>query len=163
MRNALIGLVSATALASTVATAGCADYSSGSGTGGTAGTAGTAGTSATGGSSLTGGGQTSTGGNGTATGGGSSCPNVTPCAGDVVGTWSVTSSCLNVSGNVNMVPAELGCSTASITTESLQVQVSGTWIANSDGRYRQHDHDGHRAARVAGLAPASVWNHHHLR
>ncbi len=143
MRNALIGLVSAMSLASAVATGGCADYSGGSGTGGTAGTAGTAGTtgtggaaSTTGGSSSTGGGQKSTGGSGTATGGGSSCPNiVTPCGGDVVGTWSVTSSCLNVSGNVNMVPADLGCSTASITTESLQVQVSGTWIANADGSY----------------------------
>src|SRR4051812_5096055 len=39
------------------------------------------------------------------TGGPMSCPNVTACGGDVVGTWTVASSCLKLSGNVDIALA----------------------------------------------------------
>src|ERR1700730_4305990 len=38
------------------------------------------------------------GSSGSSGGGGGSCSNVTPCGGNVVGTWAATSSCLTVSG-----------------------------------------------------------------
>ena len=50
----------------------------------------------------------------------------------MVGTWSVTSSCLALSGERNIEAISLGCVTASVTGS---VQVSGTWIATADGTY----------------------------
>ena len=50
----------------------------------------------------------------------------------MVGTWTVTSSCLAVSGERNIEAIGLGCLTASVTGS---VQVSGSWIANVDGTY----------------------------
>ena len=63
---------------------------------------------------------------------GSACPNVAPCGGDVVGTWTVTSSCLNVTGEMNMELVGTGCPTAPVTGS---LHVTGTWTANSDGTY----------------------------
>jgi hypothetical protein len=53
-----------------------------------------------------------------------------PCGGDVVGTWTVVDSCLNVSGEVDLSDFGLGCSAAP-TTGALEV--IGTWRASSDG------------------------------
>ena len=146
MRNGLIGLVGTMVLASTMATAACSDYNSGAGTGGTASAAGgspssggdapsTGGEQSTGGAA-TGGSSAATGGaatGGTATAGSSTnCTNVTPCGGDVVGTWTATSSCLKVTGEVNMSGFGLGCTSASIAGF---FQVAGTWTLNSDGTY----------------------------
>jgi len=50
----------------------------------------------------------------------------------VVGTWTVTSSCLTVTGQVDMSVLGLGCSSASVTGS---LQVTGTWTAKSDGTY----------------------------
>ena len=84
-------------------------------------------------------GQTGTGGNGQPTGTGGSAPveascstNVTPCGGVVVGTWTVTSSCLEVSGEVDMTGFGLGCSSASVTGS---LEVTGSWTANADGTF----------------------------
>jgi hypothetical protein len=92
-------------------------YRSG-GSGGSGGSAGNGGSRPTGG---TGGG-----------GAGGTCASVTPCGGDVVGTWNVISSCLNVSGTLDMSSIGLGCSAGTVTGA---LQVTGTWIARSDGTY----------------------------
>jgi len=87
-----------------------------SGTGGTPGSGGT----------VSSGGSTGTGG------AGASCPNVTACGGDLVGTWTVTSSCLKVSGNLDLSLVGAGCPSAPVTGD---LQVTGSWTANSDGTY----------------------------
>jgi hypothetical protein len=98
-----------------------------------------------GGSARTGG--NASGGKGTATAGGSAtggaaagarsiappCSDVTPCGGNVVGTWNVTASCLNVTGQVDLSPIGIGCASASVTGGALHV--TGTWTAHSDGTY----------------------------
>jgi hypothetical protein len=112
----------------TVATGGS------SGSGGTVATgrsSGSGGTVATGGSSGTGG-TVSTGGSSGTGGGGASCSNVLPCGGDIVGKWTVTSSCLTVTGQTDMSLLGLGCSSALVTGS---LDVTGTWTAKSNGTY----------------------------
>jgi hypothetical protein len=86
------------------------------------------------------GGKTGSGGTvgtGGGSGGGSvSCSdatNVEPCGGEVVGEWNVTSSCLKISGQLDISGIGTGCKSAEITDGSLQV--TGTWTATSDGKY----------------------------
>src|SRR4029077_8462017 len=90
MRSGLIGLVSALVVASTMTTHGC---SSSTGGGGAAGSAG------------------SSGGGGA----GGSCSNVTSCGGNLVGTWAVTSSCLKVTGSLDLSLVGAGCPSAPVT------------------------------------------------
>jgi hypothetical protein len=59
-----------------------------------------------------------------------SCDNVSPCGGDVVGTWTVIDSCLTVGGSADLSEFGLGC-TGAPTTGSLAV--SGTWSASAEG------------------------------
>jgi len=61
-----------------------------------------------------------------------SCSNVPAYGGDVVGTWTVMSSCLSVAGQMDMALFGLGCTSATVTGS---LQVTGTWTANSDGTY----------------------------
>ena len=61
---------------------------------------------------------------------GTSCSTVTPCGGDLVGTWRVTSSCLTVSGELDLSIIGIDCTRGQITSGALQV--SGTFTANSD-------------------------------
>jgi non-reducing end alpha-L-arabinofuranosidase len=65
-------------------------------------------------------------------GAGASCSNVTACGGDLVGTWTVTSTCLKVTGNLDPSPVGAGCTSAPVTGD---LQVSGTWTAVGDGTY----------------------------
>ena len=76
---------------------------------GTGGTPGSGGTVSTGGSTGTG-------------GAGTSCPNVTACGGNLVGTWAVTSSCLKVTGNLDLSLVGAGCPSAPVTGD---LQVTG--------------------------------------
>ena len=102
----------------------CVDLGGGgqSGTGGTTGP-GTGGVTA-------GSGGEATGGTGAAQ---AACSNVTPCGGDVVGTWNVTSSCLTVSGDLSVWYVGLDrCESVSVTGS---LDVTGTWTANADGTY----------------------------
>jgi len=120
--------------------AACSSSTSSTGTGGTSstGTAGSGnsnagGTSSTGGNNATGG---SVGTAGSGTGGGGSCTpsaNVTACGGTVTGTWTAQSSCLNVSGPVD-VQALFGltCTSGQVTGT---LQVTGSWTANADGTF----------------------------
>ena len=73
-----------------------------------------------------------TGGSTGAGGAGESCSNVVPCGGSVVGTWNVMSSCLTVSGQLDLTLAGLNCPAAAITGS---LHVSGTWTGHSDGTY----------------------------
>lgn len=61
-----------------------------------------------------------------------SCDSVTPCGGDLVGTWVAAGSCLPVSGEANMAGFGLGCTAAPITGA---LEVTGTWSANVDGTF----------------------------
>ena len=123
MRNRLFGLLSAVALASAMANNGCSSSSiQGGATGGNTGS---------GGSTATGGGV-GTGGSSSGTGGGASCPSGTACGGSVIGSWNVTSSCLALSGDMDVSLASLGCKTVPVTGS---LHVTGTWIANSNGTY----------------------------
>ncbi len=117
------GLGGATATGGTKANGG--STGSGGAGGGTAGTTATGGTKASGGT-VGAGGSTSGGA------GGASCSNVQPCGGDVVGTWTVTSSCLKVTGQLDMSQFGLNCAPAPVTGS---LQVTGTWIAKSNGTY----------------------------
>jgi hypothetical protein len=107
----------------------CSSFSgNGSGTGGSSG----GGTGGTGGRSSSGTGG-ATGGSSSSGGAGGACANVTACGGNVVGTWTVSSSCLSVSGPLDLSSFfGQGCASAQVTGS---LQVSGTWSANSDGTY----------------------------
>ena len=85
-----------------------------------------------GGGSTGAGGTGATGTGGSGGGGGTPCPNVTACGGDVVGTWTVMSSCLTMSGNLDLTPLNAGCASAPVTG---QFMVSGSWSAAADGTY----------------------------
>jgi hypothetical protein len=61
-----------------------------------------------------------------------SCSSVTACGGDLVGTWTVASACLNVTGNLDLSLAGAGCASAPVTGN---LEVTGTWTANPDGTY----------------------------
>jgi hypothetical protein len=58
--------------------------------------------------------------------------NLTPCGGDVVGIWTVTPSCLKVTGELDLSILSLGCLSAPVTGS---LQVSGTWTGNANGTY----------------------------
>lgn len=64
---------------------------------------------------------------------GSSCVTPAECGGAITGTWSVTSSCLSVSGSLDLSAVGIGCAAAAIT--SGYRQVSGSWTAHADGTY----------------------------
>ena len=57
---------------------------------------------------------------------------MTPCGGDITGTWTVTSSCLTVTGGLDLASFGAGCATAPVTGS---LGVTGTWTANADGTY----------------------------
>jgi hypothetical protein len=100
------------------------------GAGGSGAQAMTGGTSGSGGASGSGTGGVQGGSGG---GGQAACAAVTPCGGDVVGTWSVASSCtLTVSGMANMMGFGLGCASAPVTGS---LTVTGTWTAMPGGTY----------------------------
>ena len=91
--------------------------------------------SGTGGSSSTGG-TPGTGGSSSGTGGGASCPNGTACGGNVVGTWTVSSSCLTLNDdNLDIAAAGLSPSTCSNVKLTGSLSVTGTWTANADTTY----------------------------
>ena len=96
--------------------------SSGSGSGGPGGSAGAGGAANTGGGANPGGGAT-----------GAECSNVAPCGGDLVGSWSVKSSCLKVSGSLDVRTLfSFSCATGQVTGS---LQVAGTWSAKADGTF----------------------------
>ena len=78
-------------------------------------------------------GQSSTGNQSSSAASSASCNDVTACGGSPVGTWTASSSCLQVSGPLNpQAMFGLSCTTAQATGS---VQVTGTWTIHSDGSY----------------------------
>jgi len=61
-----------------------------------------------------------------------SCNNVTACGGDVVGSWTVQSSCMTLSGDMDVSIASLGCPTVPVTGS---LKTTGTFIAKADGTF----------------------------
>jgi len=136
LASMLVGISGACSLTSTPPAG--AGGSSAAGSGGTVGTGGstvTGGSGGTGGSTGTGG-SGGTGGSSGSAGSGGSCSSVTPCGGNAVGSWSVSSSCLKVSStNLDIGHAGLdprSCKNVALTGS---LQVTGTWTANADGTY----------------------------
>jgi non-reducing end alpha-L-arabinofuranosidase len=73
-----------------------------------------------------------TGGRSGSGGAGASCSSEAPCGGSIVGTWTVTSSCLTVTGQLDLSLVGAGCPSAPVTGS---LQVTGTWTANPNGTY----------------------------
>ncbi len=92
-----------------------------------------------------------TGGNTGSGGASASCSNVAPCGGTVVGSWNVTSSCLTVSGELDLTLAGLNCAPAAITGS---LHVTGTWTGNADGTYS--DNTTTTGSEQFALAPACL-------
>lgn len=59
--------------------------------------------------------------------------NVTACGGDVAGTWMVMSSCIKVSGAIDLTGLGADCKSGEITSGTLSV--TGTFTATSDGTF----------------------------
>ena len=139
MRDGVTGLISAMVFATTMATVACADYSGGAGTAG-------AGGSGTGGAKSSG---------GAATGGSSGCPNGTACGGDLTGTWTVSSSCVTVTGSVDLTPLGISCTVGTIKGS---FQVTGTWTATSDGTTSTYADNTHTSGTAQLELPAECHN-----
>ncbi len=118
-----LGIISAAC-----AQSGASDHS------GSGGSSSSGGSTGSGGSSHSGG---STGSGGSSSGGSSgSCSNVSACGGNVVGTWSVSSACLDLSSsNLDISLAGLDPTSCKNVTMTGSLNVTGTWTANSDGTY----------------------------
>jgi non-reducing end alpha-L-arabinofuranosidase len=69
---------------------------------------------------------------GGATAAGGACSSVSACGGSVVGSWSVTASCLKLSGNLDVSLLSLACPTVPVTGS---LSTTGTFVANADGTY----------------------------
>jgi hypothetical protein len=80
------------------------------------------------------------------------CTSVSPCGGDVVGTWNVTSSCLTLPNNLNVALVGLGCASVPITSSSLQT--TGTYTAKADGTFT--DNTTTKGSVSFPLAPACL-------
>ena len=124
MRNAQLGLLAAfvvTALAGGTACETGIDTPAGGAGAATAGSANVAGTPSQAGTPGAGG-----------TGQAASCSNVTPCGGPVVGAWTVSSSCLKLTGDMDVSLASLGCAKVPVTGA---LMTTGTFVANDDGTF----------------------------
>ena len=126
MRNEFVRFGSVLVFAST-AICGCATYNSGA-SGGATGNGGNPG----GNGGSPGVGASSGSGGASQPANSSACTNVSACGGDIVGTWKTTSTCLNVTGQLNVAQIGMACGSVPITGS---LHVTGTWTANSDGTY----------------------------
>lgn len=89
----------------------------------------------TGGATATGGatGGVSSSGGVVGTGGAPGCGGAKVCGGNVVGTWTVASSCMTVSGAVDLSFFGLSCPAPKA---SGPLNVEGSWTAAADGTYK---------------------------
>jgi hypothetical protein len=114
-------------------TAGGGAGLSGSGGAGPAGSGGT-GPAGSGGAAPAGSGGDAAGGSAGSAGGGvmASCDSVTPCAGDVVGTWTVAGACVKVSGEIDLSGLGTDCQSSPV---SGTLAVTGTFTTKADGTF----------------------------
>jgi len=128
MRNGLLGFLGVFVVGALAVGAGCSVTSDPDGT---AGSANNSAGSSHGGANSTGGlpGGSGSGNAGTST---ASCTNVTACGGSVVGSWKVTSSCMKLSGDMDVSLASLGCAKVPVTGS---LTTTGTFVANADGTF----------------------------
>ena len=121
----------ALALALGIISVGCAQSGGQSGSGGSS----SGGSNGSGGNSSSGG-STGSGGNSSTGGSSGSCTSVSACGGDVVGTWTVSSSCLRLSSsNLDISLAGLDPTSCKNVTLTGSLQVTGTWTGNADNSY----------------------------
>jgi hypothetical protein len=120
MRNQLLGLLGVCVLAATASSAGCSAKESPTGAAGGPSTAGSSNAGSSAGGAASGGSPAA------------SCSNVTPCAGAVLGTYKVTSSCMKLSGDMDISLGSFGCHSAPVTGS---LTTTGTFIANADGTF----------------------------
>ncbi len=124
-RSSLWGIM----LSLTLVGMGCSkSESGGESTGGTSSAGGASGGKA----AASSGGASAKGGSGQTSSAGGSCPSVEPCGGDLVGTWTVSSSCLKLSGEIEMRTFGAACKTAKVTGS---FEVTGTFTAKANGGY----------------------------
>src|SRR3954471_16224301 len=131
MKVQQIGVCSVLAFLS--ALGACSSTTPPSGGGGAGGASGSSATMA--GASNTSGTSATTAGSGTGGAPAASCTNVTACGGNAVGTWTASSSCIKVSGQLDVAEAGLdprSCTAAPITGT---LTVNGTFTAKADGTY----------------------------
>ena len=121
------------AIALAIISAACAQ--SGNGQSGSGGSGQSGGSTGSGGNAQSGG-STGSGGSSSTGGSSGSCTSVSACGGEVVGSWTVSSSCLRVSSsNLDIGMAGLDPKSCKNVTVTGSLNVSGTWTANSDGTY----------------------------
>jgi hypothetical protein len=72
------------------------------------------------------------GGHGGSGGRGGSCATAAACGGDLTGSWSVASACLDVSGVMDISALGLGCHSVAVTGSRA---VAGTFTLHADGTY----------------------------
>lgn len=63
--------------------------------------------------------------------------DVTPCGGSVEGKWDVATTCLKLSGDMDMTLTSLGCATVPVQGT---LEVTGHFVANGQGMYADHTH-----------------------
>jgi len=143
MRNGQFELLCVFVLAALTAGTGCGGSSSGTG--------GTAGTPASGGGSNVGGGSSGGKNGGGGAGAASSCSALSPCGGSVVGSWNVTSSCLKLSGDMDVSLASLGCPKVPVVGS---LTTTGNFTANADGTFT--DNTKTTGSATFPLAPACL-------
>jgi hypothetical protein len=120
LTSLVVGLISAACSPGGNGAPGSGGTSSSGGTTGSGGTQGSGGTTGSGG--ITGSGGSS----------GPDCSDVAACGGQIVGTWSVKSSCLTVKGTLNLRAFGASCDSTPITGT---LSVTGTFTAKSDTTY----------------------------
>jgi hypothetical protein len=132
------------------AAAGCGGDSTDGGAGRGGQNPGSGGAGGKGGSSSGGRAGASTAGSG-GSGGALNCTSVTACGGNVVGSWTVVSSCLKLSGQMDVERLSLGCASVPVNGS---LTTSGTFLANADGTYT--DNTTTRGSATFPLAPACL-------
>jgi len=76
---------------------------------------------------------------GTSRGGGEACETITPCGGDPVGTWTLSSSCI-IGGWEQLLGDMYDEPECSNALASVDVTPSGTLAVNADGTYETQTH-----------------------
>lgn len=74
-------------------------------------------------------------GSGLSTSQGGTCMNTPACGGNLVGTWTISSSCVTESGAVQMTDPQ--CPTATVSTP--KVSITGSATFNADKTYTEND------------------------